>query len=156
MSVPYHYSDVIMATMASQITSPTVVYSTVYSDADQRKHQSSVSLAFVRGIHRSPVNSPHKVPVTQKIFPFDDVIMYLRMWDIHLLTDAVVSQDTGPSAGTVLTTKLYMHSSKFLQFFYWLVDVNWKRRFRRIARCVALNADESLLLGKLPLPTTIL
>ena len=48
----HHYIDVIMTTMASQITSPTVVYSTVYSDADQRKHQSSASLAFVWGIHR--------------------------------------------------------------------------------------------------------
>ena len=48
----YHYYDVIMTTMASQITSPMVVYSTVYSDADQRKHQSSASLAFVWGIHR--------------------------------------------------------------------------------------------------------
>ena len=47
-----HYTDVIMTTMASQITSLTVVYSTVYSDADQRKHQRSASLAFVRGIHR--------------------------------------------------------------------------------------------------------
>ena len=51
-SSPYHYNDVIMTTMASQITSLTVVYSTVYSDADQRKHQSSASLAFVWGIHR--------------------------------------------------------------------------------------------------------
>ena len=48
----FHYSDVIMSAMASQIASPTIVYSTVYSDADQRKHQSSASLAFVRGIHR--------------------------------------------------------------------------------------------------------
>ena len=48
----YHYSDVIMTTIASQITSLTVVYSTVYPDADQRKHQSSASLAFVWGIHR--------------------------------------------------------------------------------------------------------
>ena len=48
----WHYTDVIMTTMASQITSLTVVYSTVYSDADQRKHQSSASLAFVWGIHR--------------------------------------------------------------------------------------------------------
>ena len=47
-----HYDDVIMTTMASQITSLMVVYSTVYSDADQRKHQSSASLAFVWGIHR--------------------------------------------------------------------------------------------------------
>ena len=61
--------------MSSQITSLTFVYSTVYSDADQRKHQSSASLAFVRGIHRGPVNSPHKWPVTRKMFPFDDVIM---------------------------------------------------------------------------------
>ena len=50
-------------------------YSTVYSGADQRKHQSSVSLAFVRGIHLWPVNSPHKWPVTREMFPFDDVIM---------------------------------------------------------------------------------
>ena len=47
-----HYIDVMMTTMASQITSLTVVYSTGYSDADQRKHQSSASLAFVWGIHR--------------------------------------------------------------------------------------------------------
>ena len=45
------------------------------SGADQRKHQSSESLAFVRGIHRRPVNSPHKWPVKRKKFPFDDVIM---------------------------------------------------------------------------------
>ena len=64
-----------MGPMASQITSLTIVYPTVYSGADQRKHQSSVSLAFVRGIHRGPVNSPHKWPVTRKTLPFDDVIM---------------------------------------------------------------------------------
>ena len=64
-----------MSAIASQITSLTIVYSTVYSGADQRKHQSSASLAFVWGIHRWPVNPPHKWPVTRKIFPFDDVIM---------------------------------------------------------------------------------
>ena len=63
-----------MGAIACQITSLTTVYSTVYSDADQRKCQSSASLAFVRGIHRGPVNSPHKWPVTRKMFPFDDVI----------------------------------------------------------------------------------
>ena len=47
----------------------------VHSDADQRKHQSSASLAFVRVTHRGPVNFPHKWPVTRKTFPFDDVIM---------------------------------------------------------------------------------
>ena len=69
--------DVKMGAIASQITSLTIVYSTVYSDADQRKHQSSASLAFVRVIHRWPVNYPHKWPVTRKMFPLDDVIMQL-------------------------------------------------------------------------------
>ena len=72
-----HYDDATMSLMASHITSLTIVYSTVYSGVDQRKHQSSASLAFVRGIHRGPVNSPHKWPVTRKMFPFDDVIMAL-------------------------------------------------------------------------------
>ena len=91
-----HHNDVIMGTMASQITSLTIVYPTVYSGADRRKHQSSASLAFVQGIHRRPVNSPHKCLVTQKMFPFDDVIvryMYIhgndrRLWgntaSVHL------------------------------------------------------------------------
>ena len=70
-----HHSEVIMGAMASQLFSLTSVYSIVYSSADQRKHQSSASLAFVWGLHRSPVNSPHKWPVTRKMFPFDDVIM---------------------------------------------------------------------------------
>ena len=70
-----HYNDVIMNAMASQITSLTIVYSSVYSGADQRKHQSSAWLAFVRGNHRWPVTSTHKGPVTRKMFPFDDVIM---------------------------------------------------------------------------------
>ena len=73
--IKMHYDDVITGVMASQITSLTIVYSTVYSGAVQRTHQSSASLAFVWGIHRAPVNFPHKWPVTRKIFPFDDVIM---------------------------------------------------------------------------------
>ena len=73
-----HYNDVIMGAIAPQITSLTIVYSIVYSDADQRRHQSSASMAFVRGIHRGPVNSPHKWPVTRKMFPFDDVIIGFR------------------------------------------------------------------------------
>ena len=69
------YGDVIMSAMASHITDVSIVYSTVNSGAGQRKHQSSASLAFVRGIHRWLLDSPHKGPVTRKIFPFDDVIM---------------------------------------------------------------------------------
>ena len=67
--VMYHNTDVMMRIMASQITNLTIVYSTVSSGADQRKHQSSASLAFVQGIHRWPVNSPHKWPVTRKMIP---------------------------------------------------------------------------------------
>ena len=69
-----HYNDVIMSAMASQITSLTIVNSTVYSGTDQRKHQSSASMAFVWGIHWWPVNSPHKWPVTRKMLPFDDIM----------------------------------------------------------------------------------
>ena len=75
LTLEKHYSDAIMNVMASQITSLTIVYSTVYSGANQRKHQSSASLAFGRGIHRLPLNSAYKGPVTRKMFPFDDVIM---------------------------------------------------------------------------------
>ena len=64
-----------MGMMASPMTSPMIAYSTVHSGRDQRIHQSSASQAFVRGIHRWPVNSPHKWPVTRKMLPFDDVIM---------------------------------------------------------------------------------
>ena len=75
-----------MGEIASQITSLTIVHSAVYSGSDQSKHQSSASLAFVRGIHRGPVNSPHKWPVTRKMFPFDDVIMMIT-------TDALMHQN---------------------------------------------------------------
>ena len=76
-----HFNDVIMSMMASQITSLTIVYSSVYWAADQRKHQISASLAFVRGIRRWPVNSLHRWPVAGKMLPFDDVIMRsLKSW----------------------------------------------------------------------------
>ena len=77
--VAEHYSDVIMGAMVSQIISVSIVYSTVRSGADQRKHQSSSSLTFVRGIHRWPVNSPHTGPVTRKMFPFENVIMIVSL-----------------------------------------------------------------------------
>ena len=97
-----------MSVIASQITSVSIVYSTVYPGADQRKHESSASLVFVRGIHRWPVNSPHKGPVTRKMFPFDDVIMgqdccrhldcwqatshYLNLWWPKLMTYKCVTR----------------------------------------------------------------
>ena len=69
-----HYNDVIMSAMASQITGLTIVYPSVYSQI-QRNYQIPASLAFVRGIHRWPVNFPHKEPVIWKMFPFNDVII---------------------------------------------------------------------------------
>ena len=75
-----HYEDFIMSAMASQITSLTIVYLTVYSGTDDRKHQSSASLAFVQGIRWWPVNSPHNRPVTRKMFPFDDIIMIFHQY----------------------------------------------------------------------------
>ena len=74
-----HNNDVIMRAMASQITGVSIVYLTVSSGADQIRHQSFASLAFLRGIHRWQENSPHKGPVTRKMFPFDDVVMKLTL-----------------------------------------------------------------------------
>ena len=85
-----HYSDVTMIMMASQITSIMIVYSTVYSGPDQRKHQSSASLPFVWGIHRWPVNSPHKGQWRGKCF--------------HLMT----SSGTGPLKGDPLATSAFL------------------------------------------------
>ena len=87
------YIDVIMSTMASQITSVSIVCSPVCSGADWRKYQSSTSLAFVRGIHWSPVNSQHKGPVTQKMFPFDDVIMEIIFPSIVLHQSPLVANE---------------------------------------------------------------
>ena len=69
----------------AEIISLAIVYSTVYSGADQRKYQSSASLVFVRRIHRGPVNSRNKWPVTRKMFPFDDVIMNCHT-EVHIQT----------------------------------------------------------------------
>ena len=75
VSIWRNYSFLIVGVMASKITSPTIVYSTVYSGADQRTHQCYASLTFCVG--NSPVTGefPHKGPVTRKMSPFDDVIM---------------------------------------------------------------------------------
>ena len=88
-----------MSVMAHQITGVSIVRSTVCSGADQRKHQSSASLAFVRGIHRSPVDSPHKGPTTRKMFPMDDIFVsplklghrwvmsnYMSVFHVHIVT----------------------------------------------------------------------
>ena len=116
-----HYGDVIMGTMASQINSLTIVYSTVYSGADQRKHQSSASLAFVRGIHRGPVNSPHKWPVTRKIFPFNDVIISSAICDCFLCTYLPLLNTLGskPNDPYFASYNFKCIWKKFIFWFHW-------------------------------------
>ena len=65
--------------MPSQITTLTIVYPTVYSGAHQRKHQKLRVTGLCAGIYWCPVNSPHKWPVTRKMFPLDDVIMCYKI-----------------------------------------------------------------------------
>ena len=88
-----NYSDITMNSMASQITGISIVYSTICSGADQRKHQSSASLTFVRGIPRWQVNSLHKGPAMWKMFPFDDVIKFSQhhTWWLHWCSHASLS-----------------------------------------------------------------
>ena len=124
----YHYTDVIMSEVASQITSLTIVYPTVYSDADQRKHQNSASLAFVRGIHRGPVNFPYKWPVTRKKFPFDDVIMIKksRMHELAchiLLVMTITHWGHNKMTASFLTTILkaiFLNENAYISIKIWL------------------------------------
>ena len=112
----HHYDDVRMGAIASQITSLTIVYSIVYSDADQRKHQSSASLAFVRVIHRGPVNFPHKWPVTRIMFPLDDVIMLNHFFQfmISLLS---------PNIQVIWYTTQVHNSPTYLYTLQWLAHI---------------------------------
>ena len=71
-----HYDDVRMDAIASQITSLTIVYSTFHSGADQSKHQSSASLAFVWGIQPGTGEFPAQMASNAENVPFDDVIMF--------------------------------------------------------------------------------
>ena len=124
-----HYNDVIMGAIASQITSLTIVYSTVYSGADQRKHQSSASLAFVWGIHRGPVNSLHKWPVTREMCPFDDVIMQYKTMTIFDLSRDIKSLYNSFVYAYLLLSNiwsyLYKSSSQVTRTFqseiYWII-----------------------------------
>ena len=112
--------------MTSQITSVSVVCSTVCSRTDQRKHQSSAWLAFVRRIHRSPADSPHKGPVARETFPFDDVIMHLNRATI--MSQVHVCQNTSIQ---------YCILSIFVQMVYNAGQVIW-------VHCADLNAFKRL------------
>ena len=122
-----YYNDIIISVMASQITSLTIVYSCVSSGAYQRRHQSSASLAFVRGIHRWPVNSPHKRPVMRKMFPFDDVIMQFHS-TLYLACDYLsmfVRLAPTPNRLTYCAVVLcrWVGASSFGLLIYWLVSL---------------------------------
>ena len=73
----HHYSDVIMGTMASQSLASRL-FSQPFIQAQVKENTKAPHHWHLWGIHRWPVNSPHKWPVTQKMFPFDDIIMYIR------------------------------------------------------------------------------
>ena len=95
-----------MSAMASQITGVSIVCSTVCSD--KKKHQSSVALAFVRGIHRRPVISPHNGPVTGKMFPFDDVTMIVSdLWNSCSSNKVSATGHVRPSCEIDVNIKLY-------------------------------------------------
>ena len=119
----HHYNDVIMSAMASQITSLTIVYSTAYSGAGQREHQSSASLAFVRGIHRPRVNSPHKWPVTRKMSPFNDIIMITlqfrgkQVWRVGVKIGLLLSL-----AGQIEGARISPGAS---QSYFWYIRTVW-------------------------------
>ena len=129
-----HYIDVIMGVMASQVTSLTMVYSTVYWGADQRRHQNSASLAFVRGIHRGPVNSPHKGSVTRKMFPFDDVIMAYSL-----------DEEAGMCNGLLLVKSTLISFVSIFRFdgsfVYSNLDFNWTNRYNAHDCCHTHRAD---------------
>ena len=151
--VPVHYSAVIMSAMASQITGVSIVYSTLCSGADQRKHQSSASLAFVRGILRWPVNFLHKGPVTRKMFPCYDVIMQywsklsgvlgstqcpdigviaMQLWCIYLWSPSVDIHDLALNLIWIcyipfLKHKIWLFSGDFeFDFHFWTKMYFWR------------------------------
>ena len=113
MAILTHYCDIIMGTMASQITSLTIVCSTVYSGSDQRKHQSSASLVFLQGIHQWPVNYPHKWPVTRKCFHLMmsscSICSQVKAW-----TKSLPIADTAASIVLALTHKWHGMSTGLL------------------------------------------
>ena len=128
ISFTKHYDDVIMSAIASQITSLTIVYSTVYSDADQRKYQRSASLAFVQGIHRGPVNSPHKWPVSRKMFPFHDVIMHKEFLchEVIMTASKIKSSCLGDSVHNCDTNDASWHKNGPG---FWSVTFQFRQRF---------------------------
>ena len=144
------YCDVIMGMIASQITSLTIVYSTVYSSIDQRKHQSFASLVFEARIHLLPVNSLRKCPVTPQMFPFDDVILILAMCILPPLVGVIFTIYEAAWMWTIKRVRVYasnyiMHSTldtilNVTEFCYLVSNCSWpvQTMWRSIADCLLL------------------
>ena len=121
-----HYNDVIMSTMASQITSLTIVYWTVYSIPKSKK-TSKLYVTGLRGIHRWSVNSPHKGPLTRKMFPFDDLISVSKRGPRILpisfrLTSLWLTYDRPSAYKTIFKntgSQRPLESTKISGIFYW-------------------------------------
>ena len=105
-SIVRHYSDVIMSAMASQKTCVSIVNSTVCSG--HRTHQTSASLAFVRGINQWPMNSPHRLPAKHKMFPIDDVIMHYCLFLRESREESPLPQISSYSDCSCLVYTLWM------------------------------------------------
>ena len=120
----YHFDDVIISVMVPQTTGILIVYSTVCSGTDQRKHQSSVSLAFVRWIHQWLVNSPHKGPVTRIMFSFDDIIMAELLLEMYSAL-ANCHNSIGPQYLILHTKLLDLLSS-------WITKQLWNGKMKSI------------------------
>ena len=140
-----HYNDVIMDAMASQITSLTIVYSTMYSGADQRKQLwSSAPLVFVWGIHWSPVNSPHRSPVTRKCFH-----LMTSLWkktEIFHDINFVITGDTGGCRYDNLRCRQWRKVSLSFQWNDLFVLSWWYHEFA-VSSC---DCSASLAILKLP------
>ena len=121
-----HHSDVIISETASLITGVSIVDSTFCAGADKRKQKSSASPAFVRGIHRWSVNSPHKGPATWKIFPFDDVIM--RCWNCLCYEFEIPANEGLITNGRILNTIMFRPTGHFscVQIHYKFLFINYQ------------------------------
>ena len=135
----------IMSTVASQIIGVSIVYSTVCSGLDKKKHQRYASLAFVRGIHRWPVHSPYKGAVTRKMFPFDDIIMIRGTWG----TDRSLPTFRKQHIHMYMRTVLFLDFVRCYDTLYFLqsnghhieAEKKWRHFRMHLLGCKCMNFD---------------
>ena len=123
-----HHNDVIMRTMASQTTNVSIIYSTDCSGTNQRKHQSSASLAFVWGFHRWAVNSPHKGTVTRKMSPLDDVIMPTAITLAYIRYSSITCECILPVHNIIIMIILHRILCQYTDHSHmWIIIASWYR-----------------------------